>query len=329
MTFRPVSAVDLEALLADLKQSTPDPSVGIFGPASANWKVNRESALFLAAGRTALLQLAHPWVAAAIAQHSRTLNDPVGRFHNTFRVMFTISFGSLDLACEAARRLHRLHETIQGSVPERAGRFDQGTPYHANEIDALTWVFATLVEGALLAYELVLPPLSPPEREQYYAEVRKSAALFGIPPTELPPTFSTFEQYMQSVLQSDTLGVSAPTRQLAHQLRAGTGSPLPVPFWYAALTTQLLPPRFRDEFQLAYTQRERDAAGRALRWIRRVYPHLPAMLRFVGPYNEVQSRLCGRSSPSPLVRLSNRFWVGQPTLLTISERYTYRQEDPV
>jgi len=320
MPLRTVSPSYLEALLADLKRSTPDPSVGIFGPTSVNWKVNRESALFLAAGRTALLQLAHPWVAAAIAQHSRTLNDPVGRFHNTFRVMFTISFGSLDQACEAARCLHRLHETIRGRLPDTSGQFAQGTPYHANDIDALTWVFATLIEGALLAYELVFPPLSSSEREQYYEESCRSAALFGIPLTELPKTFSGFQQYMQSVLQSDLLGVSAPSRQLAHQFRAGTGSPLPPPFWYAALTTQLLPMRFREEFQLAYTQREQDAADRALRWIRRVYPRLPAPLRFVGPYNEVQSRLSGRPRPSLPVRLSNRFWVGQPTLLTISER---------
>lgn len=319
MPFRAVSTGDLEALLADLKQSTPDASIGIFGPTSANWKVNRESALFLAAGRTALLQLAHPWVAAAIAQHSRTLDDPVGRFHHTFRVMFTMSFGSLDQALAVARRLHRLHETIRGTLPDGTGQFIQGASYQANEVDALTWVVATLVEGALLAYELALPPLSPAERERYYAEIVKSAALFGIPPGDLPPNLAAFELYMHTALRSDMLGVSTATRQLADRLRAGSGSPLPPPFWYAALTTQLLPARFRQEFQLVYTERERAAADRALRWIRRVYPHLPPVLRFVGPYNEVQARLRGRSRPGLAVRISNRLWVGQPLLLTPGE----------
>src|SRR5262252_6681851 len=98
MALRAVSATDLELLLEELRRATPEPRLGVYGPASMNWKVNREAALFLAAGRAALLQLAHPWVAAAIAQHSRTLDDPIGRFHQTFRVMFAMSFGTLDEA---------------------------------------------------------------------------------------------------------------------------------------------------------------------------------------------------------------------------------------
>jgi uncharacterized protein (DUF2236 family) len=39
---------------------------GIFGPQSMTWRINREAAIFLGAGRALLLQLAHPWIAAAI-----------------------------------------------------------------------------------------------------------------------------------------------------------------------------------------------------------------------------------------------------------------------
>jgi len=154
-----VSARDLENLLAELKASTPDPSRSIFAPDSITWKINRESALFLAAGRAAVLQLAHPWVATAIAEHSRTLNDPIGRFHQTFRVMFTMVFGSVEQACAAARHLHRRHQSIRGTLPETTARFTQGTSYEANEVSALCWVYATLIDSGLLAYELVLPPL--------------------------------------------------------------------------------------------------------------------------------------------------------------------------
>jgi len=313
MPSRAVSASDLELLLADIRKSTPKPQLGLFGPGSVNWKINRESALFLAAGRAALLQLAHPWVAAAIAQHSRTLQNPIGRFHNTFRVMFTISFGSLEQAFGAARRLYRLHETIRGTLPETAGRFAAGTSYQANEVDALTWVFATLVDSALLSYDLALPPLSTPERQQYYAEVLRSTALFGISSAKFPADLPAFERYMQSTLQSDMLGVTADTRELAHRLQAGAGLPVRVPFWYTALTTQLLPPRFREEFQFSYREPERIAADRALRWIRRIYPRLPSSLRFVGPFNEIQARLRGRSRPSLSIRISNQLWIGQPT----------------
>jgi len=315
MTFRPVSAADLEAQLAELRRSTPDPRCGIFGPGSANWRVNRESALFLAAGRAALLQLAHPWVAAAIAQHSRTLHDPIARFHHTFRVMFTMSFGPLEQALAAARRLHRLHESIRGTLPEESGRFAEGSAYQANEIDALAWVYATLLDSSLLAYDLVLPPLSAAEREQYYAENRRAAALFGVSPTEFPDDLKGFERYMKRALNSDMLGVSPATRELAHQLQAGAGLRIRPPFWYRAVTTELLPPRLREAFQFVYEKREREAAHRALLWIRRIYPRLPELLRFVGPYNEAQQRLQGRSRPGAAVRMINRLWIGQPVLL--------------
>src|SRR5208282_6628274 len=106
---------------------------------SVSWKINRESALFLAAGRAALLQLAHPWVAAAIAEHSRTLHDPIGRFHQTFRVMFTVSFGSVEQAIAAARHLHARHQSIRGTLPEASGAFAEDSPYEATEVHALLW----------------------------------------------------------------------------------------------------------------------------------------------------------------------------------------------
>ena len=41
----------------------------VFGSRSMMWRIDKEAALFLGAGRALLLQLAHPWVAAAITQH--------------------------------------------------------------------------------------------------------------------------------------------------------------------------------------------------------------------------------------------------------------------
>src|ERR1039457_2781618 len=144
-----VSGGELERSLNALTDGIENPAAGLFGPGSITWKINRESALFLAAGRAALLQLAHPWVAAAIAEHSRTLRDPVGRFHQTFRVMFTMVFGSTEQCLAAARQLHRRHGGIQGKMPEAAGPFAQGSAYEANNVVALRWVFATLVDSAL------------------------------------------------------------------------------------------------------------------------------------------------------------------------------------
>jgi len=315
MFLRPVPASELEKLLAELKKSLAAPQEGIFGPASISWKINRESALFLGAGRAALLQLAHPWVAAAIAQHSRTLDDPIGRFHHTFRVIFTMVFGPVDSAFAAARQLHRLHQTIAGALPAATGCFEQGSRYEANEISALRWVYATLVDSAVVAYELMFPPLSDDERERYICESLRMAALFGISREHLPGTWAEFREYVDATVASDTLGASEATRGLARRLQSGAGLMVGPPFWYRAVTTELLPVRLRAEFALAYGRREQRSAARAMGWLRRFYLRMPAAVRFVGPYIEAQNRLRGRSS-GLAVRLSNRVWVGQGRLVS-------------
>ncbi len=308
-----VSSVDSEALLTAVEARTADPNAGIFGPDSVSWRINRESALFLGAGRAALLQLAHPWVAAALAQHSTLLSDPIKRFHGTFRVVFTMVFGSLDQALAAARALHALHTRIRGELPEQVAGWSRGSQYEANEIAALRWVYSTLVESAVLAYEWAVAPLPESEREQYYAESRTMAALFGIPTEALPEDWESFTAYNQQMHTSDVLGVSGTAQTMAQSLLGGAGSWIKPPFWYRALTTEWLPARFRAEFGLEFGFKEQEAAERAQRRFRALHKRLPAVVRFTGPWREAEARLRGRRADA-FTKLSNRFWIGQPLL---------------
>jgi uncharacterized protein (DUF2236 family) len=301
----------LERHLQLIAAQTADPRAGIFGPASISWKIHRESALFLAAGRAALLQLAHPWVATAIHQHSNVLNDPVARFHNTFRVVFTMFFGTLDQALASSRYLYRLHTGIQGEIPETVAAYSQGSRYQANEVNALLWVYATLIESAVLAYESILRPLTTEEREHYYVEIKTFAALFGIPHEALPADWAAFELYNREMHASNALGVNALSRELARGVLHGSGSRIPVPHWYRALTASWMPERLRAEFALDFGESERASATRALEWLPSIYRGFPPALRFVGPYQEAQARVHGRKA-GPLLRANNRFWMGQP-----------------
>jgi uncharacterized protein (DUF2236 family) len=310
----PVHADDLERELERLRHSAAGPEEGFFGPESMLWRIDREALVFLGAGRALLLQLAHPWVSTGIAEHSRTLADPIGRFHRTFNVVYTLVFGSLEQSLHMARRLHRRHAVIRGELPDPIGPFAAQSPYFANEASALLWVHATLVDTALVAHDLVLPPLSAAEREAYYQESRRLGALFGIPPERQPADWTSFEKYMETLLQSDALTVSPAARAIAGQILTGAGSWLFVPAWYRALTASLLPERLRAEFGLPDTGRDRERAERAHAWIRRVYPKLPARIRQVGPYREALGRLEGRRRPDGVTQLLNRFWIGRPTM---------------
>ncbi len=312
----PVSVADLERLLGEVKRSAAGGATGLFGPDSVSGKINREAGLFLAAGRATLLQLAHPWVAAAIAEHSKTLHDPIGRFHQTFRVMFTMSFGSVEQAIAVARHLHTRHQGIHGALPQAVGSFVAGSRYEANEVRALLWVYATLIDSTVMAYDLVLPALTSAEREQYYSESRIAAAFFGLAHDVFPSNWEAFAKYKESMYSSDTLAVNPVARHLAEQVLSGAGSWLRIPSWYRALTSHLLPARLREEFGLIYGEREKQFAERALEWIGRLYHRLPDGVRFVGPYREALARLNGKSRPSLSVRLSNKVWVGQSTLFS-------------
>jgi uncharacterized protein (DUF2236 family) len=304
----------LERELTLVRSAAAGPLSGIFGPRSMTWRVNREAAIFLGAGRALLLQLAHPWIAAAIEQHSDTFANPIGRFHRTFSTVFTMVFGTLEQSLAAARRLHSRHAAINGALQSAAGPFAAGSSYCANDVSALRWVHATLRETALVAYELVLPALTQDQRERYYAEGRLFAALFGVQTRHLPPDWTSFSVYIETMTQSSTLTVTEPARVMARRLLAGADTWLRVPSGYQALTAALLPPRLRDGFALRYGQAERDGARQFIAHARRFYSFLPSRLRYVGPYQEAEQRLAGRTQPDFVARVCNRFWIGQSAL---------------
>ena len=308
-----VSGALLEEQLELVRERVASPLAGVFGPSSMTWRMNREAILFLAAGRALLLQLAHPWVAAAVAEHSRALTDPVARFHRTFKVVFAMVFGTVDQAFVAARSLHRRHETITGVLPEAVGPFEAGSRYRANNISALRWVYATLSDSALAAHELILGRLDPADRERLYSESQLFAAMFGIPRHLLPTNHASLTLYVRAMCDSEILTVSAAARHIATQIFA------PSRFWrvprtYMALTAGMLPERLRREFGLSFGAPERRRSNRALAVVRRVYPHLPARLRYVGPYHEAQQRLAGSPIPDISTRLANRLWIGQASI---------------
>ena len=267
----------------------------------------------MGAGRAALLQLAHPWVAAALAEHSTVIDRPIARFHNTFRIVFAMIFGSLDQALAAARHLYALHTQIRGEMPEDVARWKRGSRYEANEIGALRWVFATLVESAVLAYDCVLPALTVAEREQYYAECKTLAALFGLPAAALPENWEAFAAYNRE-MHAWRSGRQRCGARHGAQPAPGCGlvaSP-------AALVSRVdcgvvagAVPRGIRVSNLAWQNSEPPCERNAS--CRRIYRRLPPSLRFTGPWHEAQARLAGRRSGA-LTRWSNRFWIGQPSL---------------
>src|SRR5262245_21784531 len=174
----------------------------LFSPRSVFWKVNRELACTFAAPRAVLMQIAHPLVAAGVAEHSEFRKHRFARLYRTAFAAAAITFGSRQFAIQAVRTVNKKHEKVHGVLKAQAGIFPAGTPYDANDPDLKLWVLNTITDSTLLAYELLVKKLSPQEREEYYQESLVATHLFGIPDIIVPQTYDDFRGYMERMLNS-------------------------------------------------------------------------------------------------------------------------------
>ncbi len=304
-----VSRSDLERLLERLRRGTRDPRAGVFGPDSMLWHVNRESIAFMGGGRAALLQLAHPYVAHAIEQHSNTRTDLLGRFVRTFDNMFAVVFGDLETALRSAKRVHTYHSKVSGEIDEDVGPYARGHRYEANAEHALLWVQATLLDTSIQVYELIFRPLTLWEKDAYYEESKKFGLLFGIAEHVAPPDWTTFQRYVASMYAPGSpVCVGRPAREMARFLMRPPQTALGVlSRWYEPITAMLLPERIREEFGFEIGAKERMLFRASVAALRRAYPRLPSGLRFLPAYNEALRRI-GATRPNPLETVVSRTW---------------------
>ena len=240
-------------------------NAGIHGPQSIAWQVNAELTNFLGAGCAVLMQLAHPYVAHGIAEHSTALGDIRQRFVGTFESVYQMTFGTRSEAFQSARTIHRVHTHIHGELPSAMGRFEKGHRYHANEVGALRWVFATLVSTAMAVHTDTGLRLTPQAKEEFYRASKNFALLFGLTDEMLPATRSDFEIFVREEVRGDSIVVSQPAREIANYLMTAPVPSLePVFLIYRALTAKFLAPTLRSAYGLRYGRKEAALATLAM-----------------------------------------------------------------
>jgi len=288
----PVTRDQLEAYLERIQAGVKDPRHGLFGPDSHVWAINRQQAMFVAGGRAALLQNAHPFVAQGVDQHSLTRADPQGRFKRTFKNVYAMVFGDLDHALTAARRVHTIHERIRGTMSESAGAYAKGSAYEANAEHALLWVHATLWESSIKTYELLFRPLSADFKERYYQETKLFAYLFGISDDALPATWPDFLAYNERMWASDELFVARAAQDMAGFLFTPPAPSMEMGFrWYHTMTVGLLPPRVREMYGYAFGARERAIYEASIPMMRAALRVMPRQLRYIEAYQKARVRI--------------------------------------
>ncbi len=255
-----------------------DDHLGLYGPGSEAWALNREAMLLLGAGpRALLLQLAHPQVAAGVADHSDFRADPWARLRGTLRSYLRIVYGTGAAARAEIRRLNGLHRTITGPT------------YRARDPELSLWVHATLVESTIVVADAWLEPLSPERRARYYAETLPIGRAFGIPASLLPADLEAFDAYVAaSIGAGGPVRVGDTARELAHAVLHPPLGPVIPPLaglpaatyaWTLWPAIGLLPPAIREDYGLPWGPfRQAVAAWLVAGW-RGWRPVLPATFR--------------------------------------------------
>jgi uncharacterized protein (DUF2236 family) len=265
---------DDDALLsyAGVDASLP-PREGLFRNDGWLRRVSREPAVLFGGGCALLLEVAHPLVAAGVAEHSDFRRDPFGRLQRTLAAMSALALEPRDAALAAARGVARAHERVRGRLTEAVGPFAAGTSYHGRDPDLVLWVWGTLVDTALAVHRDFVAPLDAAALAEYHRDQRALALLLGAPADRTPGDPAAFRSWFDGVLAGDTLTVGADAREIARAVLAGPG----VARGPAGLiTAALLPARLREDFGLAWNgeregrYRELVAGVRALRIARPV-----------------------------------------------------------
>ena len=254
---------------------------GLFGPGSITWRVNREGSLLIGGGAAAILQVAHPLVAAGVGEHSNYRTDPWGRLYRTLDITTKITFGSTPTAQKAARAIQMAHKRVNGELPWDAGRFPAGTPYDANDPDLQMWVHATLVATSLAVYTRWIGKLTVAEQRLFYEEQKKAGEMFGVPIEMQPPTLADFYDYYDDMLDSDDLA-STP---VLHEVTASIMTPdlplggRPLSDAVKLATAGLMTPRWRAELGLPWGPNRERVLDASRVVFRRALPLLPRIAR--------------------------------------------------
>lgn len=259
-------------------------TVGLFGPGSVSWRVDREL-LVLAGGSCALLmQAAHPVVAAGVVEHSTYATDPFGRLLRTLTSSFDVVFGTRSRAEATIRRVNAVHAAVRGRLPD-------DTPYSALDPEALLWVHGTLVDTALRVYSRFVGPLSPADEQAYHRESARVAVLLGVPPAEVPPTIGELRAWMSEMVGGGRVHVTPAARAIARTVLYPSRFP-PRLAWDAAhlVSIATLPPPIRRQYGIPWSAARERGIERIASASRTVLPWLPPALRFAPQARAAQRR---------------------------------------
>jgi uncharacterized protein (DUF2236 family) len=177
--------------------------LGLTGPGSMSWELHSDMGVVAAAGLGAIImEILHPAVMAGVHDLSNYQTQPERRMRNTFGYVLVTTFASTDAATSLIDRVRRMHERVNGTMPD-------GRPYRAMDPELIGWVHNAIPWAIMLAYEAYHRPLTIDEKNQYLSEQAVIAKLSGA--GDIPTSVAELDDYVEAmrpqlVVNEQTLG---------------------------------------------------------------------------------------------------------------------------
>ncbi|MEO5822539.1 MAG: oxygenase MpaB family protein [Vicinamibacteraceae bacterium] len=248
------------------------------------WTIAGERIALLAWPRAILLQVAHPLIAAGVAQHSSFRSSPLApftRLHATVGAMRQLTFGTDDEAAAVVRRILAVHDRVNGALHEGTGPHPRGTRYSAHDPALLLWVHATLLDSHVRILEPIIGPFTPDQRDAYCREAAPFAVVLGAAADAVPRTWQQLQDFIAGQIEGGPVTVGADARTLAAAILHPPFARLAWPLRLGGelVTVGSLPPAIREGYGFAWNptrERRRERVVAALRTLRGVAPAILA-----------------------------------------------------
>jgi uncharacterized protein (DUF2236 family) len=243
-------------------------------------RVHGERSVGLLYGQRALLIGAlEPLTYTGTMLSTRSADRPFERLARTAKIQETVLLGTREEADMALAAVHRVHQRIEGTLPEAAGAHPAGSAYSAVDPKLMLWTLAVIADSGRAMYEAMVRPLSEGEREALWQDHVRFGELFGLPRGEVPGSYREFRAWWEERLASPDLHATPHALEMAPLVAFEQPVPAAARANLAVQNTVIkgtLPPRVREIFGIRWG-RGHQAAFRSIlathRRARHLFPH--------------------------------------------------------
>ncbi len=215
--------------------------------------------------RSLLLQMLHPHALQGVLDHSNFREDMHGRLRRTAKFIAVTTFGHRDEADRIVARVNRIHEQVNGTLPD-------GSPYSARNPETLAWVHVAEATSFLEAYlRYVRPAMSFADQDEYFRQFALIARKLGADP--VPETRNEAEKLLRHFRPQ--LQTSPQAKEVADLvlIQRPEGAPVAVQKILGTTAVEMLPPYARSMLGLRHpglsyipARIAAGGVGRTLRW---------------------------------------------------------------